>query len=353
LADRFNPDKLDIADWVKAAKRTGMKYMCLTTRHHDGFSLFDTSVSDYNSVKTAARRDFVREFVSACRKEEIRPALYYSVADWSDRGYTEGPEKNPEGWKRFAEIAHAQLKELMTNYGPIDYLFYDGCPTPDSWGAAEINCELRRLQPELLISDRCQLDEDVASSENHLGAHDKPWECCMTTNGSWGCNFGDIHRKSSYELVKALATCMHNGGNFMLNLGPLADGSIPVEDRRLFEEIGCWVSRNGEAVYGTKANPFNYHDKKLSCYREKTVYTALHFYHGPENVIAGVGNKVNSVRLLADNRKIKFKQIDDRVMLTGLPKKWPDILPVVALELDSVPQGIKNPYDCGLSKFTF
>jgi alpha-L-fucosidase len=353
LVDKFNPEKLDIGDWVKLAKRTGMKYMCLTTRHHDGFSLFNTAVSDYNSVKTAAHRDFVSEFVTSCRAHEIRPALYYSVADWSDPGYTSGPEKNPDGWKRFVEIAHAQLKELMTNYGPIDYLFYDGCPKPESWGASEINCELRKLQPELLISDRCQLDEDVASSENHLGAHGKPWECCMTTNESWGCNYGDVHRRSPYELVKSLATCMHNGGNFMLNMGPLAVGSVHPEDRKLFEEVGAWVERNREAIYGTKANPFNYCDQKLSCYRDKTAYTALHFYYGSETVIAGVGNNVKNVRLLADNSEIKFKQIDDRVMLSGLPEKWPDILPVVALELDNAPVGVSNPYACGLAKFVF
>jgi len=353
LADQFTPDSLDINEWVKLAKETGMKYICLTTRHHDGFSLFDTSVSDFNSVKTAAKRDLVREFVDACRAHQIRPALYYSVADWSDSGYTNGPEKDPQGWDRFVKTAHIQLKELMTNYGPIDYLFYDGCPKPEDWGAVEINAELRKLQPELLISDRCQLDEDIASSENRLEGHDKPWECCMTTNESWGCNYGDIHRKSIYDLVKGLAICMHLGGNFLLNMGPFADGSVPSEDRKLYEELGQWVERNKEAVYGTFPNPFNFCDRKLSCYRDNIAYTALHFYHGPESVVAGVGNKVKKVRLLCENREIEFKQIGDRVMLTGLPKERPDIIPVVALELDGAPQGLQNPYESGKSKFVF
>jgi alpha-L-fucosidase len=353
LAARFKPDRRKIEDWVLLAKQAGMKYMCLTTRHHDGFCLFDTAETDFNSVRTAAGRDLVKEFVVACRKHELRPALYYSVANWSDPGFTDGPEKNPEGWKRFLQIAYAQLKELMTNYGPIDYLFYDGCPSPEDWQGAELNRELRQLQPELLISDRCQLDEDVASSENHLGAHKKPWECCMTTNESWGCNYGDIHRKSAFELIKSLATCMHNGGNFLLNMGPLADGSIHPEDRRLFGEIGAWVKRNAEAVYGTTACPFNYCDYKLSCARGNTAYIAFHFYCGPETVVAGIGNQVKNIRLLATGEEIAFNQDGNRIFMTGLPKKWPDIMPVVALELDGPPQGVLNPYQCGKTKFVF
>ncbi len=353
LADQFHPDTLDVADWVKLAKKTGMKYICLTTRHHDGFCLFDTALTDYNSVKTAAKRDFVREFVEACRAHGIRPALYYSVADWSDSGYTGGAEKYPAEWKRFVETAYGQLRELMSNYGPIDYLFYDGCPEPDDWGGREINAGLRKLQPELLISDRCGLDEDVASSENHLGAHKKPWECCMSTNESWGCNYGDINWKSSFEIVKSLAVCMHNGGNFLLNMGPLADGSVQPNDRKLFEELGGWVERNKEAVFGTLPNPFNYCDQKLSCYRGTTVYTAIHCYHGQKTVIAGIANKVKKIRLLSNKTEIAFKQEDDCVRLTGLSAEWPDILPVVAMELDSPPIGVENPYKCGKSKFVF
>jgi alpha-L-fucosidase len=353
LADQFKPDGLNLDSWLELAKQTGMKYACLTTRHHDGFCLFDTAETEFNSVKTAARRDLVREFVDSCRRHDIRPTLYYSVADWSDPGYTAGPRDNPEGWERYVQTAHNQLKELMSNYGPIDYLFYDGCPPPDAWRAAEINQELRQLQPELLISDRCQLDEDVASSENHLRAHPKTWECCMTTNESWGCNYGDIHRKTPYILVKALANCMHNGGNLMLNLGPLPDGSIHPEDRELFEAIGGWIARNQEAVYGTTPAPFNKHDYKLSCAKGNTAYIAFHFYHGPETIVCGIGNQVQKIRLLCTGEEIAFRQEGDRVFMTGLPEQWPDIMPVVALDLDGPPVGIPNPYECDQSKFVF
>ena len=298
LADRFKPKAGAAEEWVKLAKKTGMKYLCLTTRHHDGFCLFDTKFTDFNSVKSAAGRDLVREFVDACRAHGMRPTLYYSVADWSDSGHASGAEKDPEGWKRFVGIVHGQLKELMTNYGPIDYIFYDGCPPPETWRAAEINQEMRRLQPDLLISDRCRLDEDVASCENHLAAHDKPWECCMTVNSSWGCNSGDPFRKDPITLIHALATCMHNGGNFLLNMGPLADGTPQPGDVKILNKLGGWVRRNAEAVYGTTRAPFNYCDYKLSCARGDTVYIAFHFYHGPDTVVAGIGNRVKSIRLL-------------------------------------------------------
>lgn len=353
LADQFNPENLNVDDWVLLAKENGMKYICLTTRHHDGFCLFDTAETDFNSVKTAAKRDFVREFVDSCRKHEIRPTLYYSVADWSDSGFTDGPEKNPGGWQKFIKTAHNQLKELMSNYGEIDYLFYDGCPPPKDWKGEELNCELRKLQPNLLISDRCQLDEDVASSENNAKAYNKPWELCMTTNESWGCNYGDIHRKTVFDLVGKLAFCMHNGGNFLLNIAPLPDGSVHPEDRKLFEQIGGWVKRNKEAVYGTTAAPFNLHDYKLSCANGNTAYIAFHFYCGPETIVCGIGNKVEKIRLLATGEEIAFHQEDDRVFMTGLPVEWPDVMPVVALDLDGKPEGVPNPYECGISKFVF
>ena len=353
LADRFSPKVGVVEEWIRLAKKTGMKYACLTTRHHEGFCLFDTAFTDFNSVKTAAGRDLVREFVDACRSNDIRPTLYYSVADWSDSGYTSGPVKDPAGWARFVETAHGQLKELMTNYGPIDYLFYDGCPTPDSWRVTELHQELRRLQPELLISDRCEVDEDVASSEGHLGAHKKAWECCMTTNDSWGCNYGDPRRKSAFTLVSALATCMHDGGNMLLNFGPLADGSPHPDDLPLYEEFGGWVQRNAEAIYGTTPAPFQKHDYKLSCARGNTAYIVFHFYHGPETIVCGIGNRVLRLRLLSPAQDIAFRQEGDKVYLTGLPEEWPDIMPVIAMELDGPPLGVPNPYECGLSRFVF
>ena len=345
LADRFKPKKNAAKEWVRVARQAGMRYLCLTTRHHDGFSLFDSHASDFTAPKTACGRDLVAEYVDACRQAGMGVGLYYSVADWSDPGYVAGPKADPVGWKRFVRYARAQLRELMTNYGRIDYLFYDGCPPPKTWGAASINAEIRKLQPQILISNRCQLDEDVPSAEQHLmGDPGGIWECCMTMNGSWGYNWGDSDWKTPVTLVKTLMSAAHNGGNFLLNVGPKPDGTIPTQSVKLLQQMGQWLKANGEAVYGTDPHPFNYAEQKLSTGKGNVVYVPLHFYHGPKSVVAGVGNKVKAIRVLATGTKIAFEQQGNRVLLTGLPTRSPDpILTVLAMDLVGKPRGVPHP----------
>ncbi len=175
----------------------------------------------------------------------------------------------------------------------------------------------------------------------------------MTMSEAWGCDKGQIHYKSAYNLACALATCMHNGGNFLLNVGPLGDGGIPPEELRLLKEFGGWVNRNKEAVYGTTKAPFDKHDYQLSCARGTTAYIAFHSYRGPETVVCGIGNKVLKVRLLATGKEIEFRQEGDCVRFPGFPVEWPDLMVVIALELDGIPKGIKNPYQLDESKFVF
>ncbi|MDD5706932.1 MAG: alpha-L-fucosidase [Kiritimatiellae bacterium] len=346
VAKRFKPREGCAREWVKLAKSVGMRYACLTTRHCEGYSLFDSPANPFNAVRTGPRRDLVREFVEACRENGIRPCLYYSVADWGDPGFVAGPKDDPKGWKRFIGVVHAELKTLMTNYGEIDYLFYDACPPdPKVWGVAELNAEIRHLQPNILISDRCCLNEDVASAEQHtMSSPGKPWECCLTMNESWGYNSTDEDWKTPRELVKTLLICIHNDGNLLLNVGPQADGTVPARSVRDLKAAWRWISRNKELVYGTKGNPFNYADQKLSAYRGHTAYVPLHFYHGPDTVVAGIGNKVRSARVLGAGQAVRFRQKNGRVSLIGLPARMPDKpFTVIALELDGPPHGIPHP----------
>lgn len=346
LAKRFNPVGLDMADWVDTAKNSGMGYMCLTTRHHEGFCLFDTTTSEFNSVKTTAGRDFVREFVDACRAGGILPCLYYSVANWSDPRFVNGPKNDPAGWQGFVDEAQEQLRELMTNYGPIAYLFYDGCPRPpELWGALEINEEIRRLQPDMLISDRSQLDADVRSAEQQLiGDPGKPWECCMTMNESWGYNPGDRNWKTPRQIVQKMLQAIHEGGNFLLNVGPGPEGAFEPEAKALLEQVGRWVGRNRSIFGALDPHPFDYADQKLSAGDGNTVYVPLHHYHGPHTTIAGIGNQVESIRLLADGRDVTFEQKGCRVFVTGLPEESADPLyTVLVLELDGKPKGVPHP----------
>jgi alpha-L-fucosidase len=166
----------------------------------------------------------------------------------------------------------------------------------------------------------------------------------MTTNTSWGYNRGDPDWKSARDVARTLMTCAHNGGNLLLNVGPRADGTMPRPACRLLETVGGWVERNGEAIYGTDPHPFAYADQRLSTARGNVVYVALPHYHGPQTTIAGVGNRVRRVRVLADGSRVRFAQEGNRVFLNGLPRRPPDILPVVAMELDGKPRGVPNPY---------
>lgn len=355
LADQFNPTKLDVSDWLHLAKATGMQYACLTTRHHDGFCLFDTATTDFNSVKTAAHRDLVHEFVDACRAHDILPCLYYSVANWSDPAWVAGPAGDPSGWQRFVEEAHAQLRELMTNYGDITYLFYDGCPPPEAWRGTEINAEIRGLQPDILISNRCQLEEDVESAENHLISDPgNVWECCMTMNESWGYNAGDPLWKTAHQLVQKMMACVHDGGNFMLNIGPRGDGSLEAAALERLKVIGGWMQRNAEFLAATTPHPFNYADRKLSASHDNTAYFGLHFYGGADTVIGGIANRVLAVSVLGTDESVAFRQEADRLFVDGLPARSPDpVFTVLKIVLDGEPRTVPHPLDNAPGKFEF
>ncbi len=344
LAEQFKPGKNCVKEWIALAKRSGMKYACLTARHHDGFCLFDTAVTNYNSVKTAAGRDLVLEYVDACREAGLGIGIYYSVGSWEEPGFIAGPA-DAELWAQFVAKDHAQLKELMSNYGRIDYLFYDGCPPPATWDAAGINAEIRRLQPDILISERCGTEEDVASSEGHCGAHPgKLWESCYTLNDTWGYNRFDRNWKTSEGVIRLLTSLTHNGGNLLLNVGPAPDGTVQPEASAVLEQVGEWLKINGEAVYGTEPHPFNYIDQEISTGKGNFIYITLHGDFGPERVICGIGNKVRSVKLLNSGKMIAFRQQHDKILLDGLEHKHPEELPrVIRLDIEEAPQGIPNP----------
>ena len=314
--------------WVETAARCGMRYACLTTRHHDGYFIGS---------------ELVGSFCNACRKHGLGVGLYYSVGDWSDRDFRGGAEG--KNWGRFVEKTHRQLRELMSDYGRIDYLFYDGCPDPHNWDAKNLHGELRKLQPGLLISCRCGLDEDIASSEGHTGTHPGTWESCYTLNDHWGYNQYDRNWKSPEEIITLLMTLRHNNGNLLLNIGPMPDGSIQPEELRRLETVGRWLSHNGEAVYEVTPHPFNYKDQEISTGHGSTVYIMLQAdYLGPRRIICGIGNRIRKITLLEDRSDIAFRQEADKVYLTGLSFGKEGGLPrVLKIDLDSAPFGIHNP----------
>jgi len=345
LAQRFNPRKFNADEWVSLAKEAGMRYIVLTTRHHDGFCLWDSKVSDFTSVKAAAKRDFIAEYVEACRKAGMRVGFYYSLLDWRWSEYWDGPAKNPEGWAKFRDYVHEQIRELMTNYGKIDILWYDGAwpYTAEDWQSERLNAMVRSLQPNIIINNRSGLPEDFETPEQHIRYHDRPWESCMTIDETWwGYHVGDRHLKSPLEIVRLLVKCVAGNGNLLLNVGPKSDGSIPEAYKRRLKAVGVWLERNGESIYGAGAAPINVSHLGQATAKGNKVYVHIFYWTGNGEIcVAGTKNKVIEVYMLADNKRLTFEQKEDRLFIRGLPRKAPDpIDTVIAIELEGEPKSV-------------
>jgi alpha-L-fucosidase len=359
LADKFNPTKFDADQWVSLAKEAGMKYLVLTTRHHDGFCLFDSQASDFTSAKKAAKRDFVKEYVEACRRQNMKIGFYYSLLDWRFPGYF-NKAKYPESFEMMVKQAHEQVKEIMSNYGKIDYLFYDGgwipgiedkgekgSPLAKLWRAEELNGMVRKLQPEIIINNRSGLPEDLDTPEQHVTSSEpgRLWESCMTIGhySGWGYYKHNPNLKPTIQLIQYLVQAAAGGGNYLLNVGPKADGTIQKEFIERLKEIGKWLKKNGESIYDSQRDPFGLGAGMYgpASARENKAY--LHFFCWPpkgEATIAGIRNKINSCYFLATGKKINFDKTENgKLFLKGLPNIPPDKYDtVIVLETEGKPE---------------
>ena len=341
LAKKFNPKPNAARDWAKLAKRAGMKYMVMTTKHHEGFCLFDTKLTDYCASKQACGRDLVAEYVNAAREQGLRIGFYYSLMDWH---HPDGAKcaKDEAARKRFVKYIHGQVRELMTNYGKIDILWYDvNWPlTPEQWEAAEMNRMVRELQPDIIINNRTGLPEDFSTPEQHVRGEPegRAWEACMTMNDSWGYHKADDAWKTPKRILRNLITCARDGGNDLLNIGPKPDGSVPEESVRILNTIGGWMDKYGHTIYG--AERCNVKRSAFANFTRKgnTLYVHVHFWPGQEWAIGGLRTKVLSAKLLPKGEPVDYEQDEFRVKFSGLPEEAPDNpISVLELECASVP----------------
>ena len=345
LAGQFRADKYDARGHARLAREAGMKYMVLTTKHHEGFCLFDSKLTDYTAVNSAAGRDLVAEYVEAARAEGLGVGLYYSLMDWH---HEDGARclHDEAARRRFVAYIHGQVRELMTGYGKIDVLWYD-VPwplKPDGWDSTGLNYMVRSVQPEILINNRSLLPEDFDTPEQMVkaSARYRAWESCMTMNGSWGYNYADTVWKSPKDIICTLVSAAHAGGNFVLNIGPRGDGSVPEESVGRLREVGRWMARHGEAIYGAEPADAEWMNCGTATVKGNTMYWHVSRWYGSELWIGGMESKVLSARILGTGQPVKFEQHFEptvRLRLHGLPEESPDpYVAVIALECDGEPR---------------
>lgn len=340
FADSFKPKANPARDWARLAKRAGMRYMVMTTKHHEGFCLFDSKLTDYCATKRGPGRDLVREFVEAARAEGLRFGFYYSLMDWH---HPDGARcaNDEAARRRFVNYIHGQVKELMTNYGKVDVLWYD-VPWPldaKGWESVEMNTMVRKLQPDIILNNRSRIPEDFDTPEQRIEASaNRPWESCMTLNDSWGYHISDRNWKSPTTVIRNLVRISSDGGNYLLNIGPTEDGSIPVESAQVLSTVGDWMAKHDSTIRMTDHCQPRRGNYVLFTRRGNTLFAHVYYWPGETVVIGNLLNKVLSAKMHGTNTPVKFEQDDFRIRLTGLPKKAPEVVTTFELQLDGEPR---------------
>ena len=357
FADTFGYVKGSAKKWAVLAKNAGMKYVVLTTRHHEGFSLWDSKANPYNSVNFGPKIDIVREFVDACRENDLRIGFYSTLMDWH----------HPDSWKcafdtearkRFTDYIKDINRELMTNYGKIDILWYD-VPEPmeswEGWDSLELNKMVRALQPDIIINDRSRLDEDFGTPEENIVPVERDWEACMTFNGlSWGYLDEKQTLPYSYtpnQILRMLSKVTYSGGNLLLNVGPRPDGGVPDDAIKPLEKVGRWLKENGEAAYGKMDKSGHLWLSGICDFTIKDVNLYAWDNIWPPNGVLRIGGIVEGsvikAELLSNGSDVDFEQVGQYVLLKNLPKENPDKnvgTPVFKLVFDKKPKFVRCSY---------
>ncbi|MFA6134210.1 MAG: alpha-L-fucosidase [Phycisphaerae bacterium] len=342
LAQRFKPDPNAARQWAKVAKQAGMKYMVMTAKHHEGFCLWDTQTTDYCAPRQACGRDLVAEYVQAARAEGLGVGIYYSLMDWH---HPDGQKcaKDLAARKRYISYVHQQVRELCANYGKIDILWYD-CALPlksaAAWQTKKMNAMVRRLQPDILIDDRAHLPGDFKTHEQgiHYGFGGGPWETCMTLNDSWAYQAADDAWKSPKRIIRDLLACARGNGNYLLAVGPQADGMLPEEAVKILTTVGKWLAVNGAAVYGTDPCPLGNSVFSLPTRKGNKLYLNCYHWPGRQWSLPGWKFKVKSAHILATGQPLRFQQDRYRVRFMDCPKKPPQpLVTTIVLDCDRPP----------------
>lgn len=343
VAQAFYPHNFNAHQWIAAIKKSGARYITFTTRHHEGFSMWDTKQSDYNIMHTPYGKDIVKQLVDECHRQQIGIHLYYSHLDWTRDDYPIGRTGRGTGraagkanWPVYYDFMNKQLTELLSNYGKINAIWFDGWwdhdqdSIPFNWELPEQYALIHRLQPACLIGNNhhqppfegedIQIFERDVPGENKAGLSGQdisrlPLETCQTMNGMWGYKVKDQNYKTARELIQLLVRTSGKGANLLLNIGPQPDGSLPAVALNRLEEIGKWLSENGETIYGTTGGEVAVGDQVVSTRKGNKCY--LHVLSNElKQLQFSYQHKIKRVTSFATKEKLKFKQSGKEVVIT-------------------------------------
>lgn len=378
FANQFNPVKFDADAWVKMAKDAGMKYIVITAKHHDGFAMFQTKVSKWNILDaTPYGKDVLKQLSEACKKNGIKLGFYYSQAqDWNNPGGSAARKLISEGWANpdsakidaytkvnnghwdslqttatmadyIDRVAVPQVKELLTNYGEVAVLWWDTPPNMTDEFAEKFQ-PLLKIQPNIITNDRLKRPNfagDYRTPEqkipNQSELDGKDWETCMTMNGSWGYRSYDDKWKSSQDLIRNLIDIASKGGNYLLNIGPKADGEFPQESIDRLKEIGNWMKSNSEAIYGTLASQFGLFTWGRCTQKQVNGNTILYLsvFDWPKNQkieLNGISNNVIACKMLENGSALNVISSSDKLQIQLPNKILNPIATVIKLEIKGV-----------------
>ena len=354
----FNPQKFDAAAVVSLAKAAGMKYITVTTKHHDGFAMWDTKQNDWSIVKrTPYGKDVIKQLADECHKQGLKIFFYYSQLDWhSNDYYPRGGTGNSTGrpdsgdWNAYLTYMNAQLRELLTNYGEVGGIWFDGM-----WDKPNANWELpttynliHQLQPAALIGsnhhktpfageDFQMFERDIPGGKNAEWNNAEtisqlPLETCDTMNGAWGFNVTDDKYKSVPELVRYLVKAAGNNANLLLNIGPMPNGEVQPEFVSRLHEVGDWTSKYGESIYGTRGGPLVPAPWGVTTQKDGKIYIHILDWNAPQLAIGPIAKKISAAHLLAGSAAVTFTQSADGVVLKLPTRGDAEIDQVVVLE---------------------
>ncbi|HWC76370.1 MAG TPA: alpha-L-fucosidase [Blastocatellia bacterium] len=362
LPAQFNPTAFDAAEWVSMVKSAGMKYITITSKHHDGFAMFDSKVSDWDIVdRTPYKKDVLKLLADECRKQGIKLFFYHSQLDWHHTDYfprgrtgQDAGRPNQGEWNKYLDYMDAQLTELLTNYGEVAGIWFDGW-----WDKPEAEWRLERtyklihdLQPAALVGanhhrkpfsgEDFQMFEKDLPGRNTAGFNkdsvigDLPLETCETMNNSWGFNITDRRYKSTRELIQYLVRASGYGANFLLNVGPMPNGKIQPEFVAHLKEVGQWLGKNGEAIYDTRGGPVTPRSWGVTTKKDNKVYVHILDWPSDDMLWVPVGSSVKSAKYLKTGGPAAFVPIDKGVLLKTIPRDAVDEYDtIVVLELDN------------------